>query len=351
MSGKYWDLSWNPLIVDMINPFSYHGEGKDPIIGGYHCTKISPGCRACWAEGYNRRFGNNLPYDGRWVEYRIDDKKLLMPLGIHPPKGITPPKTIFVCDLCDIFHNAVRTELIDEILEVISSCSKDRFLILTKRPELMEEKLYGITPGVPIRALGGGDYIANIGLGITLCNQQEADEKARLIHSIPSGFKWFSLEPLLGPIKFSRQHEYCPTHDFPSGFCHGPCPDRKLVDWIVLGGETGPGSRPMDPEWVRSVRDLCRAADISFFFKSWGDWVPDFQYERDENALAEVSKIEFAATGRGNQKRRAALAKIHTWPNGIKSWKIKAKYSGRLLDGREWNETPWDKPAGDSNGR
>jgi protein gp37 len=185
----------------------------------------------------------------------------------------------------DLFHEDVPLAFIDDVLDVISASPQHTFLALTKRAHLIEEKLYGVSPDdrlevcsvnfVRCRELGGGDYLSNLWVGVTVCNQEEADIKIPLLLEAWPGKKWISVEPMLGPIDMS--------------WSLGAIAGTKLpyISSVVLGGETGPHARPMQPDWVRSIRDQCEAAGVPFFLKYLN------------------------------------------------------KKSGRLLDGREHNELPW----------
>lgn len=176
----------------------------------------------------------------------------------------------------DLFHPDVPLNFIDRALEVMAACPQHIFLLLTKRANLMDEKLYRITGENPCRELGGGDYVSNIWLGVTACNQKEANDKIPLLLEIPANVRFLSLEPLLGPIDLSR---FIRKEDFPIGEetrgklqrgLGGHKRETLPIGLVIVGGETGPGARPMKPEWVEDVRDQCIAAGIPFFFKAWG---------------------------------------------------------------------------------
>lgn len=214
---------------------------------------------------------------------------------LHPDRLDVPLKrkkpTVFQI-WNDLFHESVPLSFIDNVLEIISACPQHTFLVLTKRAHLIEEKLYDVTPKQGIRNLGGGDYLGNLWIGVTVCNQEEADLKIPLLLKSWPGKKFLSIEPMLGPIKNIILCTDCCSKGFNSNTI-GPCCDCiQGIDAVVLGGETGPHARPRLHSWVRSVRDQCQASEVPFFFKQWG----------------------------GN--------KIN-------------KDTGRLLDGREHNELPW----------
>jgi protein gp37 len=218
--------SWNPI--------------KVKNVGGYHCTHISNGCDNCWAEAVNLRFGNGIPYDGRPVEFTIDEKILAKPL--HWKK----PRTIFVCDMCDLFHEDINLELIQRVhLETIES--QHRFLILTKRPERMAEYFNSFYKACHPK------ITETLYLGLTVCNQQEADEKIPILLSIPAAHRWISVEPCLEAIDLWR---YAIGYDYRCG-----------INWVVVGSESGPHRRPAKLEWIQSIVDQCREAGVPCYVK------------------------------------------------------------------------------------
>ena len=258
---------------------------------------------------------------------RLD--RLTIPLSVKKP-------TIWAI-WNDLFHQDVPLDFINEVLDVISACPQHTFLALTKRAHLIEKKLYNVTPNCGIRNLGGGDYLSNLWIGVTVCNQQEADEKIPLLLKAWPGKKFLSIEPMLTEININKidraERARCREFVISTGL-----PDRmstmlEQLDAVILGGETGPKARPMHPDWVRSVRDQCWAAGVPFFFKQWGEWYPCR-----------------AAKGKGywakSHKKIVWLSKDGTARNGHlfnDEWpmqRIGTKKAGRLLDGREWNERP-----------
>lgn len=249
-------------VDETINPIQDKIKGESGR--GYHCTKVSPGCLHCYAEGINNRFGNHLPFDNRQVEFELIYSELRKPL--HWKK----PRRIFLCSMSDWMHPDVKTKQIDQILEVVSACPQHTFFSLTKRPGNLEKKLYEVTEDNPIRELGGGDYIPNLWLGVTVCNADELWKIKELL-SIPGFKKWVSVEPALGAIniftsllKIGELPLDGNNHKYPEG-----------IDWIAAGSETGPGARPADNEWFRSLRDQCKAAGIPYFQKACSGPTPD----------------------------------------------------------------------------
>jgi protein gp37 len=270
INGKYWDRAWS-------------------LVDG--CTPCSPGCDNCWSRDMGKRF-HKWPEE---VTPRWD--RLGIPLKVKKP-------TVWAI-WNDLFHEDVPLDFIDNALDVMSGCRQHTFLVLTKRTHLVERKLYDVIPEYGIRSLGGGDCLSNLWVGATICNQPEADEKISLLLKAWPGKKWISIEPMLGPVDISPYLKpYIRTkHD---GSRRGREWTDPGLDWVVLGGETGPNARPMHPDWVRSVRDQCQAAGVPFFFKQWG-------------RFKEVDAQTFAEAG----------------------YNFHLRNGGRMLDGREHNDLPW----------
>lgn len=252
----------------------------NPITG---CSKASEACEHCYAERMAKRLAGRYGYP-KDEPFRVT----LHPDRLNEPLRWKKPSRIFVCSMSDIFHDEVPTEFIDQILDTIESCPQHTFMLLTKRPENLESKLYGITHEHPFRVLGGGDYLENAWLGVTAENQARADERIPLLLQIPAAGYFVSHEPALGPINWTQiMRESDPINDAyidgvrdHSTFCDDALTGFRAhkaggsygpkLDWIIAGGETGPGARPSHPDWFRQDRDQCKAAGVPFFLKQMG---------------------------------------------------------------------------------
>ena len=226
---------------------SWCDKSWNPITG---CSPASEGCKFCYAKRMATRLRGRYGYP----------KDNPFAVTLHPDKLLEPlkwkkPQVIFICSMGDWMHEDVPTDYIDEMLDVISACPQHIFLTLTKRPENLERKLYEVTVENPCRELGGGDYAPNLWLGVSVENQETANIRIPLLtDSNLLGWKKFvSYEPAIGPVDFSAW--------------------TNKINWLIMGGENGPGARPCDITWARSVRDQCRVAKIPFWFKGWGDWM------------------------------------------------------------------------------
>ncbi len=297
----------------------------NPVTG---CTPVSEGCANCYAQHMAQRL------KGRYG-YPKDDP--FRPGTVHEDRMEEPlrwkkPRRVFVCSMGDPFHDAVRTETIDRILEVILACPQHTFMLLTKRPQNIERKLYEITEANPIRELGDNDYIPNLWFGVSVENQAAANERIPELLKTPAAVRFVSCEPLLGPVDLERYLINCADcgnrgssayvgqeHDL----CFHVCPKKgegPRLDWVICGGETGPGARPMHPDWVRSLRDQCWEAEVPFFFKSWGNWrecQPPNEWINEDPKKYTLTKAHNSYFVRLN--RRAA---------------------GRVLDGQTWSQWP-----------
>jgi len=257
-SGIEWtDATWNPTVG---------------------CTKVSAGCDHCYAETLVNRFAGTSPA----FPTTFDVVNLRSDRFLNQPLRWSKPRRIFVNSLSDLFHKDVPDEFIARVFVVMSMARQHTFQLLTKRHGRMRSLLnspeFQVLAGRAAfdliqqekRTVGWDWPLPNLWLGVSAEDQDTADLRIPALLATPAAVRWVSAEPLLGPIALHRGHSYCPTHDFPSGFCTGPCPDLYTVDWIVAGGESGSHARPMEHGWVRDIRDQCAAAGIPFLFKQWG---------------------------------------------------------------------------------
>ena len=264
------------------------GATWNPVTG---CTHVSEGCRNCYAERVLPRTGQSF------------DKVVCHPGRLDAPLHWKKPRRIFVNSLSDLFHPDVPASFITDCFEVMGACPHHTFQILTKRPERVESVLYGPDGNW---FLGGNDWYPNIWLGFSAENQQTFDSRWACFGKWAYALNLFaSLEPLLGPITCVFEH------------------DTAQLRWVIVGGESGLGARPMHPDWARSLRDQCTAAGVPFFFKQWGNhcWP-------DQMTLETFRRID-AAVNLGNV------------PDDV--YDVGKKAAGRLLDGRTWDELPKTK--------
>lgn len=220
----------------------------NPVTG---CDQVSPGCAHCYAKTFAERW-RGIP--GHHYEQGFDLR--LWPERIRQPLSWKRPKVVFVNSMSDLFHEEIPKDFISEVFGTMAATPMHTYQVLTKRPERLLEIANQL------------EWAPNIWMGVSVENRRFA-YRADLLRRSPASIKFVSAEPLLGQID-----------DF----------DLREIDWLIAGGESGPGHRPVKATWLRSLRDQCVEQDVAFFFKQWGGHRP--------------------------------------------------KAGGRLLDGRTWDEMP-----------
>ena len=315
------------------NPDGTQGKTWNPITG---CDKISTGCKNCFAERMARRLAGRYGYPKAPNHFDVTlhyDRR-------DEPVRRRKPTTYFVCSMGDLFHEDIEWADIAEIWEVMAWAEQHTFQVLTKRPQRMLEFLLDYWMQSEHHS---GVVLPNVWLGITAENQATADERIPLLLQTPAAVRFVSCEPLLGAIDVEKylQQWQCPdcfTWQHTSTFCDS-CgteqwenidnANKRGLDWVIVGGETGPGARPMHPQWARDIRDQCQAAGVPFFFKSWGAWVPG----ANDRTGQLRNHGHFCADGQW-------INLSHQKSTAVFMSRVTKKRSGHLLDGREWREFP-----------
>ncbi len=226
----------------------------NPWVG---CTKVSAACDNCYAEGWAKRAGRDVWGHGK---PRQRTKTWGEPLKWNAAaKAAGVRRKVFGGSLCDVFDAEVPDEWRDDYHDKIIECCPDLdFLLLTKRPKVAAD-YYAKRPVPP-----------NVWLGTTVENQAMADARVPMLLKVPAKVRFLSIEPMLGPV------------DLRDAFIVGPegglewfGARRQMLNWVICGGESGPGHRPIDPAWARSIRDQCAEVNVPFFFKQWGGRTPE----------------------------------------------------------------------------
>lgn len=200
----------------------------NPVTG---CTKISPGCKHCYAE----RMAHRLQAMGN-PNYENAFDLTLQPQMLELPLAWKKPKTIFVNSMSDLFHKDVPIKYIRQVFEVMNGAHWHRFQVLTKRADRLRE-------------IGGRlKWTENIWMGVSV-ESKDYYQRIRDLSATNAQVKFLSLEPLLGAL---------------------PRLPLANIDWVIVGGESGPGARPMDKDWVLDIKRQCREKNVAFFFKQWG---------------------------------------------------------------------------------
>lgn len=260
----------------------------NPVTG---CTPISEGCQNCYAKRMAKRLAGRCGYPK-------DDPFLvtLHPERLNEPMKWKTPRRVFVCSMGDLFHEDVPFEYIHGIWDIIKAYPQHTFLILTKRPQRMAEvvnRIYGLE-----RLGWSKGFWDHVWLGVTAENQQRANERIPILLQIPAAVRFVSVEPMLGPVDLSEWLGgtwYCETCEctvdpefVPFSEIHYPCENYldfiPGIDWVICGGETGPGARPMHPDWVRSLVLQCKNAGVPIFVKQMGSvWAKAHSSDRASN--------------------------------------------------------------------
>lgn len=234
----------------MPTKISYLDETYNPI--AMRCEPCSPGCANCWHLAMCKRHAANPALSKELRAARGGGPFCLLEKELLKPLHWKKPRIVGVQFMGDWLHPKVKPEWIDQMLEVMGACPRHYFLTLTKRIENYQEKVYGVTEECHIRALGGGDYLPNHWNGVTVCNQPEADKLISILVHIPAAVRFLSLEPLLGSIDLNVP--IAGVGDLLFDY-----PNR--IHQVIVGPETGPGRRPCELAWIRSIVDQCHAAN------------------------------------------------------------------------------------------
>lgn len=205
----------------------------NPVRG---CTKISPGCKHCYAEAFAERFRG---VKGHPYEQGFDLR--LVPSKLEEPLRWKTPRMIFVNSMSDLFHEAVPDPFIEQIVSVMSQAKWHTYQVLTKRSLRMHDLLRS--------RLGSTAQLSHIWWGVSVEDKQYGVPRIDHLRSTPASVRFLSIEPLLEDLGVL---------------------DLSGIHWVIVGGESGYGARPMREEWVLSIRDQCAKAGIAFFFKQWG---------------------------------------------------------------------------------
>jgi protein gp37 len=277
------------------------------------CTKVSAGCDHCYAETIAHRFAGTAAYPDGF-------EPTLRPERLELPLRWTRPRRIFVNSMSDLFHDDVDPGYIAQVWATMARAPRHTFQILTKRHARMRSLVAGdlYDQVVAELSLATGHLeqrivwpLPNVWLGVSVESQQWAGIRIPALLGTPAAVRFISAEPLLGPIEL---HPYW-TDGRPQ---YGPAETLERgprLDWVIAGGESGRGARPMHPDWPRSLRDQCVNNDVPFLFKPWGEWRPT----RADDSLERRPVVEID----GRTMRR-----------------VGKKTAGRELDGRTWDQYP-----------
>jgi len=343
----------------MTTKIQWTEETWNPIAG---CSVVSPGCTNCYAM---RRMAPRLSKNPATPQYHgtvqpskagyvwtgkigiAGDTAFLKPLRTRKPT------MFFVNSMSDLFHEGVPDEVIDRIFAIMALCPQHTFQVLTKRSARMRdyfsenERTGNFEPMVRMIAAARAirpdqPYnmtewpLPNVWLGVSIEDQTRADERIPDLLATPAAIRFISAEPLLGPVDLSRAVMLRPVTEI--------YPGQPVLDWIIVGGESGKGARPMHPDWARSIRDQCAAAGVPYFFKQWGEHLGGMAEDHGDS-------VWFNAASQPSDSRYFQTKDQFDWfdadkaPDGPVWLKLGTKATGRMLDGREHNAMPETAPG------
>lgn len=299
------------------------------------CQKVGPGCDHCYAETHNARFagGTAVNWGPGAPRRRTSASNWELPkrwnaqaeafMNQHGRR-----QRVFCASLADVFDNAVDPQWRADLFALIAATPNLDWLLLTKR-------IGNVGNMLPV-PFDFDKIYPNVWLGATITSQAEADRDIPKLLALDARVRFLSMEPLLGPVSFDGM--FANPHDMRDGTNM-----LEALDWVIVGGESGHGARPMHPDWARSLRDQCAVAGVPFLFKQWGSWT---LHEVDEaGAVEPAMPMNF----RGMQCWRfgawrvvdpgTKVSDLFT-PNRVLALPADKKEAGRQLDGRTWDEAP-----------
>lgn len=297
------------------------------------CTKVSPACDNCYAEKMASRLWGLKWGPGERRQHFLGAVQTLAKLDRKAQK-LGTRLSVFINSLSDLFDNAVDDADRMDAFEAMAMFRNLVFLVLTKR--IGNVRAYLQRDSLAFDLISDG----RVWLGITVCDQEEADRDVPKLMRVPAAKRFLSCEPLLGPLRlwrltaldFEESPEGAEVYPLRGIYAVPDCdwPGPKL-DWVIVGGESGPNARPMHPDWVRSLRDQCQRAGVPFMFKQWGE------FSGDPATLAEPRK--WTMVDRDGKTLASAGSSANMGPITHVA-KVGKKAAGRLLDGVEHNGRP-----------
>ncbi len=247
----------------------------NPVTG---CSKVSPGCAHCYAETLSLRFG----WSARpWLPQYAPENVVLHPERLDQPLRWRQPRRIFVNSMSDLYHDLVPDSFVHEVFDRMARADWHSYQILTKRPARMAEVVAAY-----YRSRRQPRPLPHVWLGVSIENDRWV-ARADALRATPAAVRFISAEPLLGPL---------------------PSLDLTGIDWLIVGGESGVGARPMAPGWARLLRDHAARQGVAFFFKQWGGRTPKAGgRELDGRTWVEYPAIRTRAAGTGRRGQRGPL--------------------------------------------
>lgn len=295
------------------------------------CQKVGPGCDHCYAEARNARFGGGsaVNWGAGAPRRRTSVANWRKPLAWNAAHerffaAQGRRQRVFCASLADVFDNAIDPAWRRDLFDLIVDTPNLDWLLLTKR--------IGNVPQM-VQAATLCDLLpSNVWLGATIVNQEEAERDIPKLLAVPARVRFLSMEPLLGPVDLVSSGAL--WSDMNGNIVDAPSRGLRGVDWVIAGGESGPGARPMHPDWARSLRDQCAAASVPFLFKQWGEWCPRGPESMGYPLVDTAPRRRITDVGENGQQLGAC--------GSSDCWMQRAgkRAAGRLLDGRSHDEFP-----------
>ena len=314
------------------------------------CTKVSPACDNCYAQRMAGRLWNVQWGAGQPRRQFVSAREMLEALD-RKAQRIGKRLRVFHNSLSDMFDKEVPDGWSMDAFKAMADTPNLQHLVLTKRIGNVRGMLADLAHGTdPDLSLLDMMPLPNVWIGATVVNQAEADREIPKLLEVPARVRFLSMEPLLGAVDLRLTN----------GLVHGCDAADYLLDWVIVGGESGPGARPMHPDWACSLRDQCQAAGVPLLFKQWGEWLPICQMsESEDRALwrsrvtakphedqanlddiyGRVCTIESSVMHLDGSVHH--IVEPNAFPAGAMTiYRVGKKAAGRLLDGRTWDEVP-----------
>lgn len=333
----------------------------NPWIG---CTKMSLGCDGCYAEARMDKRLHIVQWGPHAERKRTSKSNWKDPVKWNANAAAFMAEhgrrqRVFCASLADVFDNQVDPAWRVDLFQLIADTPNLDWLLLTKRignaTKMLDDAALHISRGSFGWDVDGQPMLGNVWLGATVVNQEEADRDIPKLLAVPARVRFLSIEPMLGPVDLTFYHDWlgrsvggmwCP--DCPEDGvgidpaehrgCLGEVVDAapyEGIDWVICGGESGPGARPMHPDWARSLRDQCAKAGVPFMFKQWGEWeVASIANGHRDSDMSRNSAHWVDVDGSMHKPSSLDLV------NPYAMVKVGKKKAGRLLDGIEHNGFP-----------
>jgi len=328
------------------------------------CSHCSPGCDNCYAETMSRRLATmgqpryqGVTKGGAWTG-KVEYDRLALYRAFDGLRNARKPRRVFVNSMSDTFHPAAPWEAVVDLAKAIKAANGQRWhgdewrfdldlhttrlhsrahvlMLLTKRPtRLLAWQREHFPGGLP----------PWVWVGVTVEDQERVDQRVPVLLQVQASVRFVSCEPLLGAVRLDDVAHITGTGqtiidalagDYPNlrAFLPGvPRPPR--LSWVIVGGESGPHARPMHPEWARSLRDQCQAAEVPFFFKQWGEWAP-----LEWSCVIDADKSRVSLSD-GYPDGHMEWRPYHLFDDGREMARVGKKYVGREIDSETWAEVP-----------